>query len=327
LLSGSGSVVLDPAAGFPVDLAFDLSAFTAVRREEGEVPFDGRLTVTGTADALLLAGQLVVPAAELRIPESLPPEIVTLEVIEVGAGAPPAEPAESGKVAPGEARASLAVDVEVTMPGRVFLRGRGLTSEVLGELTLVRGTFDLVGKTLKLEQGSVRFDKDRRNDPLIHLLATIAVEDATARVEVSGRSSNPEVVLSAEPPLPAEEIMARILFGTRAEELTPVQALQLANGLATLSGAGGGASVLDTLRRGLGADVLEVRAGEDGPAGTTVRAGRYIADDVMLYLEQGAAAGSTRATLEAEVTDHISVETDIGADARSSIGINVKTDY
>ena len=345
-ISGTGTVAIDPAAGFPHAMAFNFRNFTVVRREEGEVPVDGELTLTGSVDSLRLAGELTVPKAELRLPDSLPPEVVTLDVVEVG-GARGTAAGEDGSArtvaeagAPDQALA-LDLDMVIVMPGQVFVRGRGLTSEwrgrlaitgpaaeplITGALELVRGSFDLLGKTLDLTQGSVRFDEDVANDPAIAALATADLADAVARIEISGRASAPEVRLASDPPLPEDEILARLLFGTQVGALTPLQAVQLANGLATLSGTGG-AGIIDTVRSALGADILEVRStGEDATAGS-VRAGKYLTRDVMISVEQGTAQGSGKATLEVEVNKNITVETDVGADSQSSIGVNIKTDY
>ena len=341
-VSGGGTVAIDPDAGFPHAMAFDLAGFTLVRREEGEVPVDGRLTLSGSVDALELVGELTVPRAELRIPDSLPPNVVTLEVVEVGGGI--SAPGEGDTEAPGagDQAPALDLDVVIVMPGQVFVRGRGLTSEwrgrlaitgpagaplITGSLELVRGSFDLLGKTLDLRQGSVRFDDEVPNDPVIDALARADLDDAVARIEIAGRSSAPQVTLSSDPPLPEDEILSRLLFGSGVGELSALQAVQLADSLATLSGTGGGGGVLDSVRSALGADILELRAAGGDPTGGTLRAGKYLTEDVMLSVEQGTGPGSSKATLEVDVTDNISLETDVGADAQGSIGVNVKTDY
>src|SRR5690606_29598785 len=103
-----------------------------------------------------------VDSAELRIPERLGGEVVTLEVTEVNGPAgrqPPDAPEEASA-----AGAPLALDVRVKVPGRAFLRGRGLDSEwrgrlqvggttdapdITGELNTVRGTLDLLGRNFR----------------------------------------------------------------------------------------------------------------------------------------------------------------------------------
>lgn len=341
-IDGSGRVGLDAAEGFPADVEVNFANFLAVRRPDAEVPLDGTVTAAGTMADYAVVGRLTVPQAEIRIPEQLPANVVELDVIEVGGDFGAISP-EAGQSPAEETPApTVTLDVTVDMPGRVFVRGRGLTSEwrggvqvsgtaeapvVEGGLTLVQGNFDLVGKLLTLERGAVTLAKEDPGNPEIDALATTDLDDGTARIEITGTASAPDIALSSEPPLPEDEVLARLLFGSSVGDLSPVQAVQLANGVATLTGQGSGLGMLDKVREATGVDVLDVRSDGEAADGTSVRAGKYLADDVLLYIEQGARPGSSKATLEVELNDYLSVETDVGADSQSAIGVNIKTDY
>jgi translocation and assembly module TamB len=147
--------------------------------------------------------------------------------------------------------------------------------------------------------------------------------DRDREVETDGRASDPEILLESQPPLPRDEILSRVLFGKSKGRLTALEAAQLAASAAELSGGGGGLDVLGTIRRFVGADVLQVDAGENG---AQVKAGKYIADGVYVGAKQGASPGSTSVEVEVEVTPNISVNTETGQ-ADSNVGVQFKWDY
>jgi translocation and assembly module TamB len=83
---------------------------------------------------------------------------------------------------------------------------------------------------------------------------------------------------------------------------------------------------LDSVRNSLGLDTLKF-SNDDEQTGPGVEAGRYIADGVYLGVEQGLGEGSSNATIEVEVTPNITIESDIGSDSQSRLGINMEWDY
>ncbi|HWT97867.1 MAG TPA: translocation/assembly module TamB domain-containing protein, partial [Terriglobales bacterium] len=61
--------------------------------------------------------------------------------------------------------------------------------------------------------------------------------------------------------------------------------------------------------------------------GPSLNAGRYVAPGVYLGVKQGAKAGSSAATVEIDVTSHIKLQTDIGAEDNSKAGVTMQWDY
>jgi translocation and assembly module TamB len=116
------------------------------------------------------------------------------------------------------------------------------------------------------------------------------------------------------------------LFNRPVSEIGPVQAAQLAFAVNRLRG-GGGLDVLGEIRSRLGVDTLDVVTGSGPQDGASVRAGRYLSDDVFLELEQGMGQQTSRARVEVEILPNVSVEADTGADARSGIGLRWRFDY
>ena len=190
----------------------------------------------------------------------------------------------------------------------------------------MRGTFDFAGRSFAVKRGNVAFPSAA--EPEIEATAEAQLKTLLARVEISGSVSNLAIAVSSEPQLPQEDVLAHILFGQTAGELNPIQAAQLAQTAATLSGKSTDAGVVDKIRQALGVDVLKVGAGDEGSGqGATLQAGKYVTEDVFVSVTQGAQPGSQKVGVEVQVLPSITVETDVSGTADSNVGVNWKIDY
>jgi translocation and assembly module TamB len=236
----------------------------------------------------------------------------------------------------------IALDLAVDAPEQVFVRGRGLDAEmggalkitgtadapiVTGALKMRRGDFDLLSRRLEFDKGTVTFSGGDRIDPVLDFAATTKLPEADVTVTVTGPATKPAIALTSSPALPQDEILARLLFGKASGALSPFEAVQLAQAMAELTGVGGGAGVLDKVRKSLGLDRLDVGAGEGDSPAPSLSAGRYVTRGVFVGAKQGATPGSSAATVEIEVTPNIKVETDVGADSSGKAGINLEWNY
>jgi translocation and assembly module TamB len=235
------------------------------------------------------------------------------------------------------------LDLEVSVPGQIFVRGKGVDSDwkgkltitgtasdpmIVGDLNVERGTVSFVSQTFTITRGVITFDGGRRIDPLLDLVAEDASGDITVRVVVSGRASSPSIALESDPSLPSDEILSRILFDTGTANLSAFQAIQLAQAAASLAGGGGGGfNPIDSMRQALALDRLDVSQEGEDVSGTTLSAGKYITDDIYLSLDQGLTPGSSKVTVEVELTPNLTVESDVGANATGNVGLNWEWDY
>lgn len=340
-LTGSGSVAIAGAENSEGALELSLERFTVLQRAEAEIVTSGTIGLSGSLLAPTLGGNLTVDSAEIRIPDRLPDSVAVLNVVEINrpedegvAPATPDDPALSQVF-------DVALDLSIVFPGRSFVRGRGLDSEwdgmlqvggtsadpqVSGNLNIVRGTFAFAGKTFVVTSGTVFLGDGQSLEPEINVVAEATLTDLLARVRLEGKASQPAITVSSEPPLPQEEVLARILFGQSTGQLTAVQALQLAQTAATLSGSGG-ANVVDRVRQALGVDVLNVETGGEEGGGATLKAGKYINEKVFLSVSQGTEPGSQQVGVEVEVLPNVSVDIDVGGSESGNVGVNWKFDY
>lgn len=334
----NGTVNLDDLADPRVDIKVKIDQARLVRRDDVDAVLDGNLAMTGGLGDGRLGGTVTVRQAEVRLIDSGGPSIRTIDVVEVRNGRVVADPGSPEQQQ--QASGGLALNIDVRAPGRIFVRGRGLDTEwqgnlkvrgttgapvINGELSVVRGEADVVGRTLTFSKGVITFDGLADIDPRLDIEATLTNADVTAIVQVTGRASAPQLTLSSEPALAQDEILARAFFGKPGAKLSAVDAIRVGQGLATLTGGGGGGFDPTGFARDLfGLDVLDVGTDDTG-SGASVRAGKYLSDDLFVGVEQG--AGSSAVTVELEVLPNIKVDTEVGAEGGSSVGATWSYDY
>jgi translocation and assembly module TamB len=350
-LGGEGTVDLAAPGGPALNVTASLKSFAAARRDEITAVLDGDAHVSGFLRTPQIGAKFTVQRADINIPEQLPASVAQLDVVRIDSRNPAAARRPETKVT--EVPAVVALDLHLHVPGRAFVRGRGLDSEWKGDVTIagtaaqpaitgefdaVNGTFALLGQTFTLQRGVVGFAGNAM--PTLDVLAQAQTADITAQVQIQGSPTKPTLKLTSIPDLPQDEVLSRVLFGAGVGQITPAQGLQLAQAAASL--AGGGPGLLDRLRNFTGLDRLSIgrdpslpSGGQTGDqskssstSGTTVSGGKYVAPGVYVGVDQGISGASTRARVEVTITPHVTVDATAGAATNStSLGVQYKLDY
>ena len=345
----SGGIRVDPELTLPVDIRIVAKNARVIDRRDLQASLSSDLRLNrSVAQGMTLGGTATIERAELNLDASVKggPDIVDIDVREINrpGGAP-----DDKKRAPAGPGPEIALDIALKAPQAVFVRGRGLDVEmggalqiggtlsrprVTGGLELRRGTFSGIGRRLEFTRGTVTFPDPDRLDPVIDFTASTKIESGNVEIAITGRPSAPKVDFTSSPPLPQDEIMAQLLFGQSTSSLSPLQLAEIGQSIGSLSGlTGSGGGVLDRLRKALGFDRLGVSsdpnaaAGSSPLSGSSLELGRYVAPGVYLGAKQGATSGSSSAVVEIEVTPNIKVQSEVGADANSKIGIGLEWDY
>lgn len=253
--------------------------------------FSGPLLVTGNIEEALAKGELTISEADIKIPEELPIDLPILPVTFVNTPS-----YIQKKFQTPEQSYPFQYDAVLNAPGKINLTGRGLNCELegnlhvtgrnlavsgTGTLRLVKGKFSFAGKDFILTNGELDFS----DKPYLNITGTLALPDLTVTALLRGPLASPQLTFQSSPAMPTSSILARILFNKDISELTAPQALQLADTIVTLSG-GAGPSVLESIRKSLGIDRLNITSSPNDPDQVAVQIGKYLTKGVMVTLSQ-----------------------------------------
>jgi len=188
----------------------------------------------------------------------------------------------------------------------------------------------LLGKRFQIKTGTVTFSGAEVSNPDIDFLAEAKATNLTALVRATGTAEKPVFEITSDPALPQDEVLARLLFNKEAGKLTALQAVQLANAAAELSGKGVSGGLADRLRTAAGLSTLDFDSGESGKNGKSepsVKVGKYIGDRIYLSIQQGKSLDSSKVGVKIDITPNISAESTINQQGDSDIGIFYRYDY
>ena len=332
----TGEFVLGGPSGYSFQLDANLNQAALVRLDLYTAQISGDIGLKGDKKGMSLKGELSVDPSTLTIPKSVAGGVTELDVKEINRPGGDDETPVAKNVSQG----GLGLDVKVIIPARFFVRGRGLELEwkgnlhvtgrssnpaVEGELSVVRGRFDLLGRRFRLTEGLLYFSGATPPDPLVDVTGEVTIKGFTAEVHVTGPAASPALALESDPPLPRDEILARVLFGRELSSISPWQAVQLAMAARELAGGGGGLDIMGRAKKTLGVDQIEVSQSEEGD--TRVGVGKYLTDNIYVEAERGTGQNTETLSVEIEITPNLSLETEVGSSAEGGLGLNWKIDY
>ena len=316
-VTATGSVGL-LLAGMPIDLVITARNARPLTGDRLTVNLDADVAVRGlAAEQLIASGRIRINRAEIRIPERMPTSIAVLKMSNAAVLAPP------------QSNSDIALNLTIDAPREIFVRGRGLDAELGGTVhvngtikkprpdgafKLRRGQFTLAGQALVFSQGSVGFEDGSLTNPSLNFVANTSRNNIIASLTIAGSALHPKIVLSSTPEMPPDEILANLLFAHGTANLSPLEMVQIASALASLSGVTVGIDdPLESARKRLGLDRLSA-----GGASSSVEGGRYIAPGVYLGAKQGILGGSPQATLQVDVSKRLKIEGSVGSGATPS---------
>jgi translocation and assembly module TamB len=305
----------------------------------------GTLSVNGPlTGGAVVTGSLLLNEAELRVPSSGFASFAALievshinEPADVRATRVRAGLLDTGNGGNGATSVRpIGLDITVSAPARIFVRGRGIDAELGGQIrllgtteqivpsgafNLIRGRLDILGKRLLLSTADLQLQG--RFVPTLLISAQNENAGVISIVTIEGPADNPSVRFSSIPELPQEEALAQLLFGRGLDSLSALQGAQLANAIAVLAGRGG-EGLVSRLRQGFGLDDLDLKTSDNGE--TALTAGKYISDNAYteIEIEQG---GKSRISLNLDVRPGVTVRGRVNDDGETGIGIFVERDY
>jgi autotransporter translocation and assembly factor TamB len=341
-ITAQGRVQIEPAAGFPGDIKISARRAKLIENDIVSAVANLALSLSGPlARKPTISGKVDVVSLDVMVPERLP---TTLSPIQgtVHVAPPPAAAARLEKRRT-QKRASRAppfhatLDLAISAPNRIFVRGRGIDAELGGSLQvhgplsdpitvgafeLRRGRLSIAGTRLDFTRGRVAFTGNLT--PTLDFVAQTRAEDVTAIVAVDGPARHPSFTFSSQPELPQDEVLSRLLFSKASGGLSPIQMLQLAQVAAQFSGAGG-SGVFERVRKSLGVDSLDVSVGANG--NPTVGVSRAINRRISVGVKTGTEPADSGASIDIDVTRNLRLKGEAVANGGAAVGVGMEWEY
>ncbi len=332
-MAGAGSV--DFSGGAPAfNLNFQVANAQLVDRDDIAATVTGPLSIRSNGNGGRIAGNLKLERGRFTLGQAggaagVPKLAVRHvgrdadDVIEVRQLAPWSYDL---KVAGGDLRVrGLGIDSLWTTD--LAIGGNIASPRLDGRADLIRGNYEFAGRGFRLERGIIRFRGESPPNPLVDIRAEARVQGLDAAVLVRGSGLTPEITFSSVPPLPQDELLSRILFGTSITNLSAAEAVQLASAVAALQSGSGSLDPINAVRRAVGLDRLRIVPADIATGQkTAVSAGKYIGR--KLYVEvitDGQGYSATR--VEYQVTRWLSLLSSISTIGRASANVRVSKDY
>lgn len=346
-VSSGGALAVQGTIGltapFNADLGVDVQSVTLRDPELYQARLQGQIRITGPmAGGAMITGDIALFDTELQVPSTGFGGAADLPGLQ-HVNEPPAVRATRDRAGLIEAAANqskvgpdFGLDLTLSAPSRLFVRGRGLDAELggslritgttsnvvpIGSFSLIRGRLEILGKRLDLTEALLQLEGELV--PYLQIKATTENDGIIAGIAIDGPATAPVVTFTSIPELPQGEILAQLLFGQGLQNLSALQALQLASAVATLAGKGGDGLVAK-LRQGVGLDNLDIKTNSEG--GASVTAGKYISDKIYteVTIDQD---GKSQIDLNLDVSKSVTLRARAGSDGGTSLGVVVEKDY
>jgi translocation and assembly module TamB len=333
-LTVAGDIKLDPAGGFPGTLKIKGQRAELVQSALATAVADLDLDVAGPlARYPRLGGKVDIDSLDVAIPERLPGSLQPLPGTRHIDPTPTAvarlaiadKSAKGGKRAPAF---NAALDLTIAAPNAIRVHGRGLDAQLGGNLKLAGtlaepkpvGAFNLVQGSLRILTSQLDFTRANLTfagdlSPQLDFLATTQAGGATIMIAITGDPADPQFIFTSSPDMPQDEILSRLLFGAPSGQLSPTQALALAQAAAIYSG---GNNAFEGLRRSLGL----------GDAGNSTNPlTKFLGDRVSLGVHTGATPAQTGVGMDISIYKRFKVKGAIDATGGASAGVGAEYEW
>ncbi|HVY21397.1 MAG TPA: translocation/assembly module TamB domain-containing protein [Bauldia sp.] len=340
-ISVAGSVgIADP--GLPAQLTVRVSNGRYADGRMLNTTFSGDLAINGPILGNgVVTGTVNLGRTEIQLPDRLAGSATAIDVKHVNAprGFKPPKAREAVKRGgPASGSGGLRLDVNLTGNSGIFVRGFGIDSELGGSLHLTgttgfpqtaggfemrRGRIEVLGRRFDFQSGTLTFAGDLV--PLLDFEATTTTSDGTVTLHVTGPANDPAIRFTSSPDMPEEEILSRLLFNRSVGTLSPLQAAQLVDAVAQLTGVGPSGGIFARIREATGLDDLDIRQSANG--GTTVGVAKRINDNIRVGVEAGTDSAEGRVTIDLDLTKNLKARGEAGQDGTGKVGLTYEREY
>jgi hypothetical protein len=343
-----GTLAVHERAVGAVNIQLQSQDFEVIDNRLADLKLDTQLKITGEIRKPRIEGTVGVENGTIHLAELLeettanPYSTEATDAGIVGAdeaarATPPQPIAEKAEAKQPSLFSALALNVTLTVPDNLVLRGNdlrpanapieigdmsatvggdvrlvkapGAELRLVGDVNTVRGTYTFQGRRFEiLRDGHIRFAGTDELNPTIDLQARRIISGVETFVRVRGTLKQPELSFSSNPPLDQADILSLIVFNQPINELGEGQQLSLTERAAALAGGYLATGLSRSISNALELDEFEIQTGENGLA-PTLSVGEQVGEHFFFHVRQG--FGDTQTTeliLEYQLKDYLRLQ-------------------
>gem|GEM_PF-6120861 len=314
-LSSQGIISLTPQK--QSTLIFKTKAFTPIIDDMISVTVDSLLKVTGFGKNLMLSGDIALNNMNILLPDIQNNDIPKLNIVRKQDTKENIETEKISLLDSIKTNINLVVTEGAKISGfglkgfpfgRLNIQNKLADPKVNGQIKIARGSMEILGKSFQISNGGIYLKETK---PLLNVEATRTIDDTTITLNLKGTIDNPIISFYATPAIPQDEVIALLVFGKNKDELSPFQALRLANAFYQLSrgksGVGGKFDVLGNTERFLNIDHLTINS--DSNNAISIGVGKYINDKIYVGTDYNPSTTDSAFLLELKLSDTLTLKT------------------
>lgn len=343
--SASGTISLSPSEHFPLSFELLPKQIFIIDSDYASISASGQLNLTGTLTQATLAGNLAVDKGLIKLEESLPRSIKTVEVkyFNLPDGEEPPIPVSNQ-----ESHSSLHLDIELDVPDNFEIQGNRLNSVwkgevhisgtpndplLNGELRIVKGDYNFNGKIFTLNPGSIHFGGPLDKKTTLYIVASQEIDRIRAEIILKGPINKPVISFRSNPPLSQREVLSYILFNRGISDITADQGEQLSQSFIALNTSdqtNAGDDFLSRMRNKIGLDRLDFSTGSQENQNFSLQLGKNITENIFISLNQSLVSAVPFLSVEIKLNKHLRLQADggnVGDDNQFRTSLKWKKDY
>src|SRR5581483_3019219 len=273
-----------------------------LRTLEIQTKLDGDIRIKGGEGKNYVSGNIKITRARIGIPEKPEKQVEDIKFVDQRKEKKPEQFVITEVKQADYFRDNIGMDLNVSIPGNAWVKGKGANIEVKGDLGIikkyggpiivtgivntVRGTYEIFGKLFNVEESTVSFPGTPEINPFLDVKTLYRVSNVRIFVNVTGTANKPVIKLSSEPPMDETDIISYLVFGTSSDKIGAGQRVPLQQKAQQIMGSMAAGKLKDIVGEKFQLDVATVTGGEKGLGSTQIEAGKYITDKIYVGYER-----------------------------------------
>ena len=357
-LTFSGDLAVHELSVGAFSVAIKASDFKVIDNKMGNVRVNSDLRIAGELANPRIEGDLGITTGVIdldRLLAETTDSAYATKPIEYATGpGTPGAPGTTDAKAPAPKPSpfeALAMDVHVTVPNDLVLKGNDLTTadapiglgalnvtiggdlsvskqpwdqiRLVGIVNTVRGTYDFQGRRFTiLRDGTIRFEGLDELDPTLNIRTERVIQGVEANVNIRGTLQRPAIVLTSTPPLEQADILSLIVFNQPINQLGEGQQISLAQRAAGIAAGALASELAQSIGEALNLNTFDIQVASDSGATAQLTIGQQISQNLFVKVQQDIGdQSSTNVIFEYQLNEWLRLQSNFlqGASVQQSL--------